>query len=31
MKDIGFSTGLMNLLYMIQVVNSQNLNFFYVA
>jgi hypothetical protein len=31
MKDIGFSTVLMNLLYMIQVVNSQNLNFFYVA
>lgn len=31
MKDNGFSTVLMNLLYMIQVVNSQNLNFFYVA
>jgi hypothetical protein len=31
MKDIGFSSVLMNLLYMIQVVNSQNLNFFYVA
>ncbi len=31
MKDNGFSTVLMNLLFMIQVVNSQNLNFFYVA
>jgi hypothetical protein len=31
MKDIGFSSVLMNLLYMIQVVNSQNLNFFYAA